>query len=135
MRNVMAELTWNVGDWAVFDRDIVQINRIGDGGICEVSEGSFCTSGRLLDRLRPLTLRNKRAIEYFDYMYRELSRINGERGFNYPDISRHFSNLALRAIDGPEDDKAPYEEVQAFVRQARDYTPVIQEVPLFRAAA
>lgn len=131
----MSELTWKVGDWAVFDRDIVQIKEIRDGGSCSVSEGSFQTSGMLLDRLRPLTLRNKRTIEWFDYYYRELSKINGERGFNYPDISRYFSNQALRAMDGAEDDKAPFDEVHEFVKQARDYAPVIQGVQLFRSAA
>lgn len=129
----MAEFTWKEGDWAVFDRDIVQIKEIRDFG-CSVSEGMFETSGHLLDRLRPLTLRNKRTIEYFDYYYRELKHIRGERGFNYPDISRYFSNLALRAMDGPDEDKAPYDEAQSFVRQARDYVPEIQGVQLFRAA-
>lgn len=130
----MSELNWKVGDWAVFERDIVQIKDIREGG-CSVSEGSFETSGMLLDRLRPLTLRNKRTIEWFDYYYRELSKINGERGFNFPDISRHFSRLILRAIDGGEGDRAPFDEAQDFVKQAREYVPVIQGVPLFRAAA
>lgn len=125
---------WKVGDWAVFDRDIVQIKDIREGGYCSVSEGSFETSGMLLDRLRPLTLRNKRTIEWFDYHYRELSRIPGERGFNFPDISRYFSSQALRVMDGPADDKTPFDEVHDFIKQAREYVPVIQGVPLFRAA-
>lgn len=127
-------LTWKVGDWAVFDRDIVQIKEIREGGGTSVSEGSFETSGMLLDRLRPLTLRNKRTAEWFDYYYRDLNKINGHAGFNFPDISRYFSNQALRAMDGAEDDKAPFDEVMEFVRQARDYVPVIQGVQLFRAA-
>lgn len=126
---------WKVGDWAVFERDIIQIKDIREGGGCSVSEGSFETSGMLLDRLRPLTLRNKRITEWFDYYYRELSKINGERGFNYPDISRHFNNLVLQAIDGADDDKMPFDQVHEFIRSARDYVPVIQGVPLFRAAA
>lgn len=131
----MPELTWNVGDWAVFERDIVQIKEIREGGGCSVSEGSSETSGMLLDQLRPLTLRNKRTIEWFAYYYRRLRDINGERGFNYPDISRHFNKLVLRAIDGAEDDKAPFDEATEFVSKARDYAPVIQGVPLFRKAA
>lgn len=131
----MTEFTWKVGDWAVFDRDIVQIKEIHESGACSVSEGSFETHGMVLDRLRPLTLRNKRTIEWFDYYYRELKRIRGEGGFNYPDISRYFSNQALRVMDGPTDDKTPFDEAQEFVRQARDYVPVIQGVQLFRAAA
>lgn len=131
----MTEMNWKVGDWAVFERDIVQIKDIREGGGCSVSEGSCETSGMLLDQLRPLTLRNKRITEYFDYYYRELNRIRGERGFNYPDIARHFANLAVRAIDSADDDKAPFDEVQDFIRQARDYVPVIQGISLFRATS
>lgn len=125
-------LQWKAGDWAVFDRDIVQIKEIREGGSCSVSEGTCETSGMLLDRLRPLTLRNKATIEYFDFYYRELSKLRGERGFNYPDISRYFSTLALKAMDGDKDDKEPFEQAQDFVRQARDYTPKIHGVSLFR---
>jgi hypothetical protein len=131
----MSEVTWKVGDWAVFDRGIFQIKEIRESGSIEVSDGVCSTFGYLSDRLRPLTLRNKRIGEWFDFYYRELGRINGERGFNYPDINRHFNELALRAIDGADEDKEPYEQATEFVRMARDYTPVIQGVPLFRAAA
>lgn len=126
-------MDWKAGDWAVFEKEIVQIKEIREYG-CSVSDGSFETSGQLLNRLRPLTLRNKRITEWFAWHYRELRKIRGERGFNYPDISRHFAALALRAIDGPKDDKAPFDEAQEFIRQARDYVPQIQGVPLFRAA-
>lgn len=124
---------WKAGDWAVFEKDIVQIKEIREGGGCSVSDGSCETSGNLLERLRPLTLRNKRITEWFAWHYRELNKIRGERGFNYPDISRHFAGLALLAIDGPDDAKAPFEYAQAFIRAARDYTPEIQGVQLFRA--
>jgi hypothetical protein len=129
----MSKLTWRVGDWAVFDLDIVQIKNIDP--YVEVSTGTISTSGGLLDRLRPLTLRNKATIEAFDYYYNELRKMRGERGFNYPDISRLFCDLALQAMDGAENNTKPYERVQAFVRDARDYKPVIQGVHLFRDAA
>lgn len=125
---------WKVGDWAVFEREIIQIKEIREGGGCEVSDGSFSTFGMLLDRLRPLTLRNKRIGEWFDWHYRELNKIRGERGFNYPDINRHFNDLCLQAIDGPDEDKVPFERAQEFIREARDHTPVINNVHLFRAA-
>lgn len=124
----MAE--WKVGDWVVFDLSIGQIKRMDD--YQEFSDGSFNTSGRLADRFRPLTLRNKRTVEYFDYYYNELRKIDGEAGFNYPDISQYFAQLALDAMDGAEDDKAPYDKAQAFVKDARDYKPNIQGVGLFR---
>lgn len=132
VRGIAAPTEWKVGDWAVFDRDIVQIKEIREGGSCSVSEGMCETSGMFLDRLRPLTLRNKRIIEYFDYYYRQLSLLRGERGFNYPDISRHFSSLALQAIDGDEKDRTPIDAAVEFVQQARDYTQTIQGVALFR---
>ena len=130
---------WKVGDWAVFERGIIQITEMREGGAIEVADGTFRTFGHLLDRLRPLTLRNKRIAEWFDFYYRELGHINGERGFNYPDISRHFNKLMLRAIDegsedGPETNE-PFDLATDFVRSARDYAPVIQGVQLFRAAA
>ena len=123
---------WKEGDWAVFERDIVQIKEIREGGSCSVSDATCETSGMLLGRLRSLTLRNKGTIEYFDFYYRELSKLRGERGFNYPDISRYFSALALEAMDGDKDDKGPYEKAQDFVRLARDYTPKIHGISLFR---
>jgi hypothetical protein len=130
----MTEFTWKVGDWAVFEREIVQIKDIREGLGCSVSDGLFETCGHLLDRLRPLTLRNKRITEWFAWHYRELKKINGERGFNYPDISRHFAQLVLRAIDGEDDDQSAFDEAQAFIREARDYKTEIQGVQLFRAA-
>lgn len=129
----MAKQEWKVGDWAVFDTDIVQIMRTED--YFEVSTGTIRTSGGLEDRLRPLTLRNKRTAEWFAWHYGELRKISGERGFNYPDINRHFCGLALQAMDGDEKDTTPYDQASEFVRQARDYKPVIQGVSLFRNAA
>lgn len=124
-------MNYNVGDWVVFDLSIGQIKRMDD--YQEFSDGTFCTSGaRLADRFRPLTLRNKRTVEYFDYYYNELRNIAGEGGFNYPGISQYFAQLALDAMDGKEDDKTPYDKVQEFVRDARDYKPVIQGISLFR---
>lgn len=129
----MTKLIWKAGDWAVFDLDIVQIKQVDP--YVEVSTGTINTSGNLLDRLRPLTLRNKATIETFDYYYNEIRKMPGERGFNYPDISRLFCDLALQAMDGKPGATRPYDDAQAFVRDARDYKPVIQGVNLFRDAA
>jgi hypothetical protein len=133
-REASTQTEWKAGDWAVFDLKIVQIKEIRDSGCCEVSDGMFATCGHLLGRLRPLTLRNKAITEYFDYWYGELRNINGNAGFNYPDISRHFSQLALNAIDGDPKDASNHDLATEFVREARRYTPVIQGVGLFRAA-
>lgn len=126
-------LVWKVGDWAIYNLEIIQIKEIRENDIAIISDGCFETSGRLLDRLRPLTLRNKHIIERLEYYYKELNKIDGERGFNYPDISRHFSNLAIKAIDGSDD---VYREVMSlaasFIREANEYTKEIQGVKLFR---
>lgn len=129
----MKKLIWKAGDWAVFGLDIVQIKQVEP--YVEVSTGTIATSGNLLDRCRPLTLRNKATIETFEYYYKELGKIRGERGFNYPDINSLFCGLALQAMDGKEDDTEPYDKAQAFVRDARDYKQEIQGIQLFRDAA
>src|SRR5438477_106407 len=118
-------MEWKVGDWCIFNLNIVQIKKL-DGYSAEVSDGSFNTYGRLVDRFRPLTLRNKRIIEWFDYHYNELQKINGEAGFNYPRISDYFEHLSREAIDNGKDHTKSYDLITEFVHQAREYTPVIQ---------
>jgi len=125
----MSATELKVGDWVVFDMKIGQIKKLEE--FDEFSDGMFSTSGRLADRFRPLTLRNKRIAETMDHYYRSLNEIDGERGFNYPDISRHFSQMTLNAIDGPDSEKM-FEGAQSFVRRARDYERVIDGVHLFR---
>ena len=38
-----------------------------------------------------------------EIIYKRLNQIDGEAGFNYPDISSHFAQLALDAIDRPDE--------------------------------
>ena len=125
-------MTWKIGDWCVFDLDIVQITEIRDGGGMSVSEGQFTTSGMLEDRLRPLTLRNKSTIEWVAYYYKELGKLRGDDGFNYPDIHQHFCNLSRRAMDGDPNDRAAQDQIMEFCLAAKKYTPMIQGVHLFR---
>lgn len=126
-------MDWKVGDWAVFDLDIVQIKEIRDNGNAEVSTGMICTFGNILDRCRELTLRNKVCAESFDYQYKLLKKIKGERGFNYPDINRYFCQLALNQMDGTPEDDTNYKLGNEFVQLAGEYTPVIHGVELFRS--
>lgn len=129
-------MDWKVGDWVTFDMDVCQIKEIREGGHASASDGHVETSGQIMDRFRPLTLRTKRIVETFDIYYKRLRQIDGEAGFNYPDISRYFSHLALMAIDDEtEGAKQFYEMAQQFVSDARDYKPVIQGVALFRPRA
>lgn len=127
-------MEWKAGDWVVFNLKIGQIKEIRDNGSAVFSDGACETSGRLVDRFRPLTLRNKRAVESFDYYYDMLRDMDGSAGFNFPDINRYFCDLALEAIDAPTEDSAKpaFEKAQAFVHAARDYEKVIDGVRLFR---
>lgn len=122
---------WKVGDWVVFDLKIGQIKEIRDGGMADFSDGLFCTSGRILERFRPLTLQNKNIVETLHTIYKRLNHLDGEAGFNYPDIYTYFSQIALDAIDSGDFPKA-FDLAGEFVNDARDYKPIIQGVRLFR---
>lgn len=129
-------MNFKVGDWAVYERRIVQIKRLDKDGIAEVSDGSFASSGMLLNQLRPLTLRNKRIGEWFEHYYEYIRQIDGSAGFNFPDINRYFAQLALQAIDAnDEGSKAFFDLASQFVRDAKEYKTPIQGVNLFWRAA
>ena len=126
-------MNWNVGDWVVFDLSVGQIKEIRENGSASFSDGHFETSGRLMDRFRPLTLRNKAIVESFDVYYMRLREIDGNAGFNYPDISSYFADLAREAIDSA-DHKEMFDKANEFVSEARNHKTVIQGVRLFRPA-
>lgn len=120
-----------VGDWVVFDLKIGQIKKLGEDSWDEFSDGMFTTSGRLRDRFRPLTLRNKNIIETLDFYRKELNKIHGSQGFNFPRITDHFSQMSCELIDG-SDSKDMYNKAREFYEAACRYEPIIQGVPLFR---
>ncbi len=122
-------------DWVIFDMKVGQIKEIRDTGGMSFSDGFFETVGYLADRCRPLTLRNKNIAETFDIIYRRLKELDGNAGFNYPEIFQHFVGLSLKAIDEPDKTSAVMEEASKFITLARDYTPIIDGVRLFRRAA
>lgn len=130
-------MEWKVDDWCVFDFDIGQIKRL-DGKFGEFTEGQFSTSGQIVERFRPLTLRNKCVAENMQYWYRELNKIDGERGFNYPRICQYFHDLALQVMDTPEEEKkaveAIWQKARDFVSSAKNYEKNIDGVQLFRHA-
>lgn len=124
-----------VGDWVVFDLKIGQIKEIRENGNATLSDGSFEHSGSILDRCRPLTLRNKAITESFACSYNSLKKIDGSSGFNYPRIIDHFAQLAVDAIDSTDEQHKFYGLANEFVIDARNYKPEIQGVRLFRRAA
>jgi len=124
-------MDWKVGDWVILDLSIGQITKLEGDGYATFADGMVETSGRIADRFRPLTLTNKRIVETFDIYYDRLREIDGEAGFNYPDISRHFSDLVLMAID-QQDMNTAREQALQFVSDAEVYLEVIQGVRLFR---
>lgn len=124
---------WKEGDWAIHDMEIVQITRIRED-LITVTTGVIDSTGVLADRLRPLTIPNKRTAESIRDWYNYLRRIDGNDGFNYPDINRYFCRLALQAMDG-EGAADAYTKARTFVEMARCYAPEIDGVRLFRRAA
>lgn len=120
-----------VGDWVILDMEIGQFEKVIDEDCVSFSTGFINTSGSIAERFRPLTLRNKRIAETFDALYKRLNKIDGEAGFNYPDIHRYFSQLTLQAIDG-KDNERMFDKATEFVQAAKDYTPIIDGVRLFR---
>jgi hypothetical protein len=119
------------GDWCVYDLNIVQI--MATEPYLEYSTGIIRGGNATREHMRPLTLKNKVIVEGMDHYYNMLRDMDGESGFNYPDINRYFSTLARQAMDGSEADaKAAWDKAQKFVNAARDYQKVIDGVRLFR---
>ena len=123
-------MNFKAGDWVVFELKVGQIKEIRDNDCISFSDGYFESSGRLTDRFRLLTLKNKNIVETFNIYYERLREIDGEAGFNYPDIHDYFSQLALDEIDTGSG--VSFDKAQKFVHDARSYTPIIDGVRLFR---
>ena len=109
---------WQVGDWCIFDLHIVQIQKLDgvNGTWDQVDDGTTTTLGRLQDRFRQLTLKNKSIMESFQYYHKQLENIPGNQGFNYPRISTYFEELSRKAIDGEPEEA--FEEARTFLREA-----------------
>lgn len=119
------------GDWCIYGLDVVQIMETEP--YLEYSTGIIRGGNASREHMRPLTLQSKVAVESMDHYYDMLREMDGEAGFNYPDISNYFGGLALDVIDGDEAAaKVAYDKAQSFVRDARDYKQVIDGVRLFR---
>ena len=128
----MSQIQFKAGDWVVFDLKVGQLKEVGTCDSGEFSDGFICCHGRILDRCRELTLRNKATVEAFEIYYQRLREIDGEAGFNWPRIHDHFAQMALKAIDDPEHATNVHDMALEFVKEARNYTLVIQGVPLFK---
>jgi hypothetical protein len=86
--------TYSVGDWLFHEFTLKMIKEIrdlgGDAYSADLSDGYGCTSGQgILQRTRPLTLRNKQIsdeIHYFETQLRVLDGIQFNRlnGINPP---------------------------------------------------
>lgn len=124
-----------VGDWVILDMKVGQIKEIKENGCAVFSDGYIEHRGRILDRCRPLTLRSKAIADSMDYYYRSLRKIDGNSGFNYPRIVDLFSDMTCMAIDHPQSEKDYFDIVKDFIQKARNYTPVIHGINLFRRAA
>jgi hypothetical protein len=130
----VTDVRWKVGDWCILHLEIGQITEKRGKGSVSFSDGTFETSGQLVDLFRPLTLRNKNIVEWFKAHYDYLREIAGEQGFNYPRIASHFENMCREAIDAEPNNRQVFDKAEKFVQAAREHQPVIQGVDLFRPA-
>lgn len=124
------------GDWVIYDRKINLVRKCSYSDSLELSDGYICTSCSDLSHARPLNLRNKVIAENIDHYYKSLRKIDGEAGFNYPDINRYFTSLTIEAIDADDKEiRGFYDKAMNFVKLARDYAKIIDGVYLFREAS
>ena len=103
MRAIPAEAVPVAGDWGFFEWRVATIKevRAGRAGYVSISDGIIETSGSLMDRWRPLTIRNAAVSRYFGGMHDELHR-EGSSSLNYPRFHDHLVDLWLQACDGDD---------------------------------
>lgn len=119
------------GDWCIYGLDIVQI--VETEPYIEYSTGIIRGGNATRAHIRPLTLQSKVIVEGMEHYYEMLRDMDGNAGFNFPDISSYFAELALEAIDGDtEAAQSAWKKAQDFISAAKDYEKVIAGVRLFR---
>lgn len=114
-----------VGDWVIFSYEIVQVTKVEEGKVREISNGTSTVSGNELT-VRPLDLRSKGYAESFQYFYRELNKIQGSRALNWPRIHGYFSDLCVKAID---DEKREFAEgeLNQFIKEGQDFVIAVNK--------
>ena len=114
---------FSVGDWALFEHNIVQIKKTKDNRVTSVSDGSIETGGwDLSDCLFPLTIEGKSCADWFHYHYIELHREEGSNKLNWPDLSRKIVDLwadTMLVLGDEEKTRASYDKASEFFREVK----------------
>lgn len=117
-------MKFQVGDWVISRYRIQQITKMEGNAVREITDGYIRQSALSLN-VRPLNLRSKVFAESFQRYDEKLRNLNGSNSLNWPDISRHFEALCMKAIDYSghldEGQMNPYlKEGQEFVSKVQD---------------
>lgn len=88
----------NVGDFGFFEYQLSQIEEMDEGKIKSISSGSIETHGNDLSYAWfPLSLKNKKISDYFEYYSDKFHESKFHTILNYPDIHRHIVELWVGA--------------------------------------
>ncbi|VVB53350.1 Uncharacterised protein [uncultured archaeon] len=131
--------TPKVGDWGMHNYKLVQVKRVEDGHVHEVSDGSFCTSSNDLTvwSLRLDIVSWARSIAWY------MDKFHGMGvDLNMPDISGHCDNLFDNGAQALlDEDKEAFvkvaEQAQKFYREVEDLSlnakiTKVQSISIFR---
>jgi hypothetical protein len=111
----------NVGDFGYFDFNLVEVKRIENGILKEVSDGMFSTYGNLSDGYFPVSLRIKNISEIFMKLSNKIHE-NHFPSLNYPDIHRYLVSQWIDACN-TNNEKANdiIKETESFVDDTLEY--------------
>jgi hypothetical protein len=112
------------GEWVWYEHKLVQIKKITEGRVTEVTDG-YISSGfhDLSDDCFPMDIRAKLVSEEYDASYKKLRKEAGNLNLNYPDIHRLYVSEWKSVMEERHDDKAiadGYARLRAFEKEFTD---------------
>jgi len=108
------------GDWIVCEHKVQVIKKMDNNRVQEVSDGSFSTgSWDLSDVCFPLTLKTKKISCFVEEWKLECHDKCSSLNLNWPDISRHFTDLWVRACktQTEEEEISAYKAISDFAKK------------------
>jgi len=122
-------MNWKVGDWCLFEFTLHTIKEMEGNKITSVSDGNFQTGGcDLSDRVFPLTIRNKRISDTFEYYSGKFHEIHHVT-LNFPDIHNYLVEKWCKAMNSKEDDTVADGEIASIInRVGRFYDEFIEKI-------
>ncbi len=128
------EATFNEGDWVLLGDKPVQIKEKRDNGSYSVSTGQIQTSGRLGDRLYPMTLQNKSVADSAAYIKGEMHTLC--RSINWPDLASWFEQGLADAADDQDKQNVFLDKLREVHREMQDiqdmYFKALPDIAAFR---